>query len=255
MPNEGKISAVIITKNEQRNIGRCLDSLIGVADEVIVVDSGSTDKTQAIAEKYEAKFISHEWEGYSKTKNYANTLAQYNYILSLDADETISPELMQSLLKAKHNLEGAYSFNRLTNYCDKWIWHCGWYPDKKIRLFAKADAEWQGDFVHEDLVLKPGVKVTHLKGDLLHYSIYTVEEHKATIEKYARLGAEKLKHKGKKTSVLKAVFSAITRFIKKFFFQLGFMDGKYGFTVCRLSAYAGYKRHMYLLELYKKEGK
>ena len=253
MPEQGKISAVIITKNEQRNIDRCLDSLIGIADEVIVVDSGSTDKTQAIAEKYEAKFISHEWEGYSKTKNYANSLAQYDYILSLDADEAISPDLMQSILLAKHDLDGAYNFNRLTNYCGKFIWHCGWYPDKKIRLFKKGDAEWQGEYVHEELVLNDGVKLTHLKGDLLHYSVYTLEEHKATIEKYSRLHAQKNFSKGKTTNMAKAYLGAVWNFIKQYFIKAGVLDGKSGFMVCWLSSGAVVKKHKYLMELYAKQ--
>ena len=138
-----QISAVIICLNEERNLGRALNSLNGIVDEVLVLDSGSTDRTRDIALLHGAKFLDIEWEGYASTKNRGNEMASFEHILSLDADEELSPELQQSILKLKSSGEtGAFTCNRLTNYCGKWIRHSGWYPDRKIRLFPKGKAKW-----------------------------------------------------------------------------------------------------------------
>jgi len=188
-----RISAVIITQNESRNIGRCLVSLKDIADEVVVVDSGSTDDTESICREMGATFQHHDWEGYSGQKNYAETLATGEWILSIDADEALSDELRESLLLLKTSKAAAdtvYSFCRLTNYCGTWIKHCGWYPDEKIRLWRKGICEWDG-VVHEELKFHTPVKRQHLNGDLLHYSYYSVEEHAARQVRYATLAAEK----------------------------------------------------------------
>ena len=154
--------AGIITHNEERNIGRCLESLRDVADEVIVVDSGSTDATEAICQQAGARFERHDWEGYSAQKNYANSLASCPWILSIDADEALSPELRQSLLrwKQEETQPALFSFNRLTNYCGHWIHHCGWYPDKVVRVFPAGAARWDG-LVHEKLVTNPSDLPAH----------------------------------------------------------------------------------------------
>ncbi|MBS1689005.1 MAG: glycosyltransferase family 2 protein, partial [Bacteroidetes bacterium] len=134
-----KISVVIITLNEEKNLSRCLTSVAGIADEVVVVDSFSTDNTAAIAEKYGARVVNQAFLGYGAQKNFANDQAANDWILSLDADEALSPELQQSILSVKAKPEyDAYSLSRLTNYCGKWVKHCGWYPDKKLRLFDKT---------------------------------------------------------------------------------------------------------------------
>jgi glycosyltransferase involved in cell wall biosynthesis len=244
------ISAVIITLNEERNIGRCLNSIREIADEIIVVDSFSTDKTGEIVQQKGAHFIQHEWQGYSATKNFANQQATHSFILSLDADEALSAELQQSILAAKkQGLSGIYSFNRLTNYCGKWVKHCGWYPDKKARLFPKEAANWEGDFVHEEIAFKGNNTETFLKGDLHHYSYYTTQEHYDRVEKYAQLGAEKLLDKQKSGSKLKGIFSAISRFISMYCFKLGFLDGTTGYRVCKISAYAAYLKYKKLHEI------
>ena len=231
-----KISAVIITKNEERNIGRCLEGLQEVADEVIVVDTFSEDRTQEICESYGARFITKEWLGYSATKNFANDLAQFPYILSLDADEALSDELRSSILEVKERLEGVYSFNRLAIYCGKPIRRAGWYPDRKIRLFPKEGAKWEGPYVHEELVPNPGQKETWLKGDLLHYTYYTIDEHRERARKYAKLAAEKLKSKGKGTLFLKGVFSPVWRFLQMYFIRLGFLEGWRGYRISMITA-------------------
>ncbi|MEK6565704.1 MAG: glycosyltransferase family 2 protein, partial [Bacteroidota bacterium] len=130
-----RLSVVIITHNEEQNIARCLESIRGVADEIVVVDSFSTDKTRAICQKHGARFIRHKFEGHIEQKNFAMRQAKSPYILSLDADEALSPELRQSILDVKNNwASDGYRINRLTNYCGAWIRHCGWYPDTKLRL-------------------------------------------------------------------------------------------------------------------------
>ncbi|MEM7036437.1 MAG: glycosyltransferase family 2 protein [Bacteroidota bacterium] len=231
-----KISAVIITKNEARNIGRCLESLQGVADEVIVLDGQSTDGTQDICRQFGAQVVDQEWKGYARTKNIGNAMAAHPYVLSLDADEALSAELKAAMLAAKSNLKGVYSFNRLAFYCGKAIRYCGWYPDRKIRLFPKGGAEWQGDFVHEELVPKPDQSQTHLPGDLLHYTYYTVDEHRARARKYADLAAEAIARKKKGGLLFKVLFSPPWRFFQMYILKLGFLDGAAGFRICRITA-------------------
>ena len=238
-----KISAVIITFNEERNIGRCLDSLISIADEIIVVDSFSTDRTKEICEQKNAKVVQTKWLGYAPTKNFGHTLAENNYILSLDADEAISEELKKSILSIKNNLSGAYEMNRLTNYCGSWIKHGGWYPDRKIRLFNKQTTQWKNLVVHEHIEFLKPENIIHLQGDILHYSFNTLDEHKLKIEKYAKLEAQKIQHYSIVKIQFKKLFSPIATFIKMYFLKLGFLDGIAGFHVARLSSYASFKRY------------
>ncbi len=251
-----KLSAVIITFNEEKNIGKCIEATLPVADEIIIVDSFSTDKTVEIARRFpKVTLIQHQWQGYSKTKNFANSQTQNRYILSLDADEFLSEKLQQSILHEKEKgLSGTYSFNRLTNYCGTFVKHCGWYPDEKIRIFPKDKARWEGDFVHETLrITDPALTNKHLPGDLLHYSYYTIDEHRQRIEKYSSLHAEKLKVEGKKPSRLKEYGSPVAKFIKTYFLQAGFLDGTAGWNIARLSAKAVFLKYRKLRNLYRNE--
>lgn len=228
-----KISAVIISLNEEKQIADCIQSLLPVADEIILVDSFSTDNTTTIAAELGAKVLTKEWEGFSATKNWGNAQAQNDYILSIDSDERLSPELQKSLLEAKtKGLSGGYKFNRLNWYIDTWIKHSGWYPDDKVRLFHRKEGQWIGDHVHETLQLKDGVVVHHLYGDLLHYTYFTIERHKSKIERYSTLAAQKNKSKNGAILLVKSMLSPITRFVRMYFFQLGFLDGKRGFQLC-----------------------
>ena len=233
------ISAVIITRNEAHNIARCLISLQLLVDEVIVVDAESTDDTARIAAEHGAKVTVRAWTDYSDQKNFANTLAHGKYILSLDADEAISPELRAALMEAtKDGLTGAYRFARLTNYCGTWVRHGGWYPDAKVRLFPKDKARWQGEHVHEELHLDPSLVVHELPGDLLHYSYPTVASHEQRIERYSDLHARKLYADDKRPGLLKRTFSPVVKFIQGYLLRLGFLDGKAGYSIARLSARA-----------------
>jgi len=233
------ISAVIITRNEAHNIARCLISLQLLVDEVIVVDAESTDDTARIATDHGARVIVRAWTDYSDQKNFANAQARGPYILSMDADEAISAELRAALMDAmKQGLSGAYRFNRLTNYCGTWVRHGGWYPDAKVRLFPKDGTRWQGEHVHEELHLEPGMIVHQLVGDLLHYSYPTVRSHEERIERYSDLHARKLLAAGKRPGWLKRTFSPAVKFFQGYALRLGFLDGKAGYTIARLSARA-----------------
>lgn len=247
-----KISAVIITKNEARNIGRCLDSLKGVADEIVVVDSLSTDETPAICKEHGVTFIQQEWQGYSAQKNFANQQATHDYIYSIDADEAVSDTLRESIREAKRaGLNGVYSHNRLTNYCGKWVRHMGWYPDRKIRLFPKAFTSWEGDFVHEELHFTKPLKEHFLLGDLEHYSYYNAKEHRERADKYSVLTAQKLFAKGKKANFLKPIFSPIGRFISMYFLRLGILDGAAGWNISRISAASNRLKYKELNRLHR----
>lgn len=245
-----KISAVIITLNEERNIERCLLSLQNVADEIIIIDSGSTDKTKEIVEKFNVKFIVQKWLGYGATKNFGHEQASHEYILSIDADEVLSEELKASILKEKNNLTQAYSCNRLTNYCGKWIKHSGWYPDVKVRLFPKSIVKWNNSEVHEELDLSK-VQIKHIKGDLLHYSYYSIIQHVEKSVHYGKLAGKNLYDKGKRVNFMKIVFSPYFRFIKDYFLRLGFLDGAQGFFIAITAAYSIFIKYFYHYQLTK----
>lgn len=231
-----KLSAVIITLNEQRNIGRCLESLAGIADEIVVLDSGSKDDTRKICENYNVRFFTEKWKGYSQQKNTANHLAANNWILSIDADEALSPELKQSILNWKNaGKEEFAKFNRLTSYCGQWIRHCGWYPDPKIRIFDKTKAFWKGE-VHEQLSFDSDINIKYLNGDLLHYSYYSVDEHIAQTNKFSTLAARQLIDENQPVTFLKVLIKPSAKFIRNYFLNLGFLDGFNGYVICRISA-------------------
>ena len=173
-----QLSVVIITLNEEKNIGRCLSSVLSIADDIVVVDSFSTDKTKQICIDKKVRFITHKFEGHIEQKTWALTQAKYNHVLSLDADESLTKELQEELLKIKNNWQhDGYSFNRLTNFCGKWIKHCGWYPDKKLRMWDTSKGAWGGDNPHDKFILEKGATTHHINKDLLHYSFYTVDQH------------------------------------------------------------------------------
>lgn len=240
-----RISVVVITYNEERNIGRCLASVQGIADELLVVDSSSADNTAEIAATFGARVVQQPFEGYARQKNIATGLATHDWILSLDADEELTPALKDSILGVKNNpTYNVYRIPRLTNYCGKWIRHAGWYPDYQIRLYNRTKGAWQELKVHEYWKLHNDAdKMGTLKGDLLHYSFTSREEHLKKIERYSELAAQAAVEKGRSASIFKIIFSPIWHFISEYFFRLGFLDGVHGFTICRLSAYAAFVKY------------
>lgn len=253
-----QISAVIITFNEEENIVSCLESIKEIVDEIVIVDSFSTDKTIELVKKYEkVKCYSQKWLGYSEQKNYANSLTSYNTILSIDADEVLSEKLKESIKEIKGLAEDSfkiYEVSRLTNYCGSWVKHCGWYPDKKIRIFDKRVIKWQGEFVHETLCIPEKTQVIHLKGDLLHYSYKSSTDHIERINKYSSLTAKEAFKKGKTATPLDIWFRPKWRFFRDYIIKAGFLDGYTGYQVCKMSAYITFSKYIKLRE-YSKQGK
>jgi glycosyltransferase involved in cell wall biosynthesis len=246
-----KLSAVIITKNEEKNIGRCIDSLVTVADEIIIVDSFSTDNTEREVNKRGLQLIKQEWLGYSETKNFANAVTTCDFILSIDADEVLSEELINSINQFKKSPAAeAANVNRLTNYCGKWIKHSGWYPEYKTRIFKKDAAYWSGT-IHEELKFSsPPKTIVKLEGDLLHYSYPTVESHLKKMLPYAFLAAKKDFDKGKKYMLLThGILKPFWMFNRKYFLNLGFLDGFYGFVIAVISSFERFLRYIKFIEL------
>jgi glycosyltransferase involved in cell wall biosynthesis len=254
-----KISAAIITFNEEKNIKRCLLSLQGVVDEIVVVDSFSTDKTEEICSKFDVVFIKNKFLGHIEQKNFALYKTKYSYVLSLDADEVLSSELKESILNIKQENQkedssefDSYSFNRLTNYCnERWIKHCGWYPDIKLRLWNKEKGSWGGENPHDMVIMQKGAKTKWIKGDLLHYSYHSVQEHINQLNKFTTIGALESYKKGKKASIGKIIIKTIWKFLRDYIFKGGFLDGFAGFKVCSISAFATFTKYVKLRELYK----
>lgn len=246
------ISAVIITFNEEKNIDACISSISKVANDIVVVDSFSTDKTEELCKKYSAvQFVSQEWLGYAEQKNFGHKIAKHDWIISIDADEILSDELTDSI---QHHLglglKGVYQCKRLTNYCGSWIKHCGWYPDTKTRIFNKNDVKWIG-LIHEEL--EHNEISTLLKGDLLHYSYHSIQQHISQINKYTDFGAQEDFNKGKKVTLLKTIFYPLWKFIRDYIFNMGILDGYHGFIVCAISAQATFLKSIKIRELHKNQ--
>ena len=247
---KSKLSVVIITLNEERNIERAIISVQEVADEIIVLDSFSADRTKEICQKYQVRFTERKWEGYSASKNFANDLTENEYIFSLDADEALSPEMKDHILKLKETgFTGVYRCNRLTNYLGKWIKFSGWYPDSKIRIFPKSKTKWTGAYVHEELEFSEDLKEQTLNGDLYHYSYHSYEDHQQRADKYSILTAQKFHNQGKKVGFLKPYISALGRFISMYFIKFGIFDGGKGFMIAWISAKSNILKYKELIRL------
>ncbi len=249
-----RISAVIITKNEERNIQRCLESLVDVVDEVIIVDSYSTDRTEEICMAFNARFIRHKFTGHIEQKNWAILQAGSPYILSLDADEALSDELRASILKVKENwTHDGYYFNRLTNYCGKWIRHTSWYPSRKLRLWDSRKGSWGGYNPHDRYYLNKGNTRLFLKGDILHYSYYSVSEHLVQMNSFSTILARSYYERGRRVYISSIILHPLWRFIKDFLLTTGFLDGYYGFVVSVNSAHEVFLKYVKLRNIYKDE--
>jgi len=247
-----EISAVIITFNEEKRLEPALKSLVGLVSEIVVVDSFSTDKTVKLAKKYTNKVFQRKWTDYTDQKNYANTRTSFPWILSLDADERISPELHEEILEIKKEEPecNGFSIPRHVFYLGRWIRHSGWYPDRKLRLFRKERARWEGEYVHERLVIEG--KIQKLSGSIHHFTYRNISEHLDRINKFSELGAQKLYAKGKKCRWHHLVFMPFFRFVKSFFWRAGFLDGYPGFIVSVLNGYSIFLRYAKLREIWKK---
>lgn len=245
-----ELSVLIITYNEERNIARCIDSVVGISSDILVVDSYSTDRTKAICIEKGVRFIEHSFEGHIEQKNFAVSQAKKKYILSLDADECLSPVLNKAIVSCINNWQyDSYSFNRLTNYCGSWIKHCGWYPDKKLRLWNASKGSWGGVNPHDQIIMQKNTTTKHINLDLLHYSFYTVEQHLKQIKYFTDISSKAAFKIGKKSSYFKIFYKSTFKFISDYFFKLGFLDGYYGFIVCKNSALAKGLKYLKLKNL------
>lgn len=244
------ISVVIITFNEEKNIGRCLESVKNIADEIVVLDSFSTDKTEEICLRHGARFFQHPFDGHIEQKNRAITYATYPHILSLDADEVLSLELEQSIKAVKENWQAdGYYFNRLTNYCGKWIRHCGWYPDRKLRLWDSRKGKWGGVNPHDKYMLEPNAKQVFLKGDLLHYSYSSIAEHSRRSDNYSNIAAKAGFERGKRSTIFKIWLYPKWRFFRDYIIKLGFLDGFYGYLICKVNASTTFQKYVKIRQM------
>ena len=226
-----KLSAVIITLNEEKNIRRCIESLKPVADEILVVDSLSTDKTKEICQELGVRFVEQKFLGYVEQKNFALRLATYDHVLSLDADEALDGVLQKEIQLIKQDFQcDGYEFNRLTMYNGFWVRHCGWYPDTKLRIVKKAQAHWVGNNPHD--ALEVSGTIAHIKGDLLHYSYDSISAHILQTNKFSTIEAQSLFSRGKRATMLKLVTRPPFQFFKDYILRKGFLDGRYGFIIC-----------------------
>jgi glycosyltransferase involved in cell wall biosynthesis len=249
-----KLSAVIITNNEEEHLEKCLNSLLDVADEIIVVDSFSTDATKTICEKFKVTFVQHAFEGYIEQKNYAISLTKYDHILSLDGDEALSDPLKESIKKTKINwIYDGYYCNRLNNYCGQWIKHSDWHPDKKLRLFKKGSGEWKGINPHDRFTLKTGIKAGKLQGNLLHWIYRDYKEHNQKVEKFSTIAAQAYFELGIKSSILKIIFRPTWAFFKAYFLRLGFLDGLNGYIICVQTFNVTFLKYIKLKQLWNQK--
>ena len=230
-----RITATIITLNEERGIARAIESL-RCCDEILVVDSGSVDRTMERAEKLGARVVESPWRGYSGQKNWAAEQAGHDWILSIDADEALSEALEGEIWNLKKNgpRYDAYTMPRLAQYLGRWILHGGWYPDRKIRLYNRAKAKWIGDFVHESLEVRG--RVGHLASNLLHFTCDSLSEHLKTMDRYTTLAAGELVSRKASLGWSHLIMDPAWTFLKTYFFQAGFLDGIEGLTIAYMAA-------------------
>lgn len=229
------VSATIVTFNETANIERAIRSL-SFADEILVVDSGSTDGTPEIAARLGARVIEEPWRGYAGQKNFAAAQAAHDWILSLDADEEVTPALageIAALMQTQPDVAG-YDFPRLARYLGRWIRHSGWYPDRKIRLYNRHKGRWIGEYVHESVRIE-GV-TRELDGDLLHYTCDSLSQHLRSLDRYTTLAAEELRARGAHVSLRRLAVDPAWTFVRTFVVQQGFRDGLHGFILAWMAA-------------------
>ncbi|WP_022822099.1 glycosyltransferase family 2 protein [Hymenobacter norwichensis] len=233
------LSVVIITFNEEANIARCLEAARPIADELVVVDSFSTDRTAEICRQLGARVVQHAFEGYVEQKNYATAQAQHDYVLQLDADEVLTDELRRSIRAATANWQHAgYTLARLTNYCGSWVRHGGWYPDRKLRLYDRRLGAWQGLLLHERFEVQPSQTVGELAGDAQHYSYNSVEQHVGQLNRFTNIAADELWLRGKRqVTVFHLLLKPWWKFVHGYFFRLGFLDGFAGLCIATISAW------------------
>lgn len=244
-----KITATVITLNEEHNIAAALESL-SWADEIIVVDSQSADRTVEIARAFTDRIFVRSWPGYSAQKNFAAEQAVNDWIFSLDADERVSRELANEIAQLRGGSEpeaAGFEMSRLTFYLGRWIKHSGWRPDYKLRLYDRKRARWRGDYVHE--TLEADGKIERLTGDILHYTIRDASEHHLRMDRYTTLAAEQAYSQGKRASLRSLLVSPTGVFLRSYILKLGFLDGVPGLAIARFAAHYEFLRNLKLWEM------
>jgi glycosyltransferase involved in cell wall biosynthesis len=231
-----KITATIITLDEERNIQRTIESL-RCSDEILIVDSGSVDRTVELAQKLGARVIEAGWPGYAAQKNWAAEQATHDWILSLDADEALSEALEAEIwnLKKKGPQADAYTMPRLAKYLGRWIFHSGWYPDRKIRLYNRSKARWVGSFVHESVQVDG--KIGHLDANILHFTCESLSEHMKTLERYTTLAAQELAASKAPIGRWQMLFDPPWTFFRTYFLKMGFLDGLEGLIIAYMASF------------------
>ncbi len=241
-----KISICIICKNEESKISSCLAS-VNWADEIIVVDSGSTDRTIEVAKQFTDKvYIEDDWQGFGIQRRRAEEYASNDWIFAIDCDEIVTEKLKNEILRniAQANESDVFYVNRLTNFCGEFIYHSGWYPDRIARIYNKNKFSYNKSLVHEALDCK-GCKKTRLKGDLLHYQYDDLFQYINKRNRYASLSADDKQRKGKKGGMFKATYSAIFAFIRHYFLRLGFLDGRLGFAIAMIQMQYTFNKYLF----------
>jgi glycosyltransferase involved in cell wall biosynthesis len=247
-----RISAAIITYNEERNIARVIESL-RCCDEILVLDSGSNDRTVEIATKLGARVVEASWHGYAAQKNIAAQLTANDWVLALDADESLSEALEAEIWQIKKSgpqFDG-YTMPRLAQYLGRWILHGGWYPDRKVRLFDRRKAKWVGEYVHESVHVEG--KVGHLESNILHFTCSSLSEHLKSMDRYTTLAAEGLVARGAKITLGKILFDPPWTFFRSYVLQRGFFDGLEGLAIAYMAAFYNFVK--YIKASYMKPGR
>jgi len=250
-----KVSAAIITFNEAHRLARGLESLIGVVDEVIVVDSHSTDGTQELAKTYAEKLnlnlIERPFEGHIEQKNFAISQCAHDYILSIDGDEALNKEMREEILKFKQSSSrpDGVMFRRLTNYNGFWVRHCGWYPDWKLRLFHKDKAKWTGKNPHDIISMEQASNIQRYNGEILHYSYTSVSDHIRQTNKFTTIAAKAAFDSGKRSGPIAPFFRGVLKFVRDYFIKRGFLDGRYGLIICVINSLYVFLKYTKIHEL------
>lgn len=246
-----KISAAIICKNEEKHIENALRS-VAWADEVIVVDSGSTDATLEIAERLGARILMRDWTGFAAQKQFAVDNAAYDWIFSLDSDEVVSDALVKEIETVKTNTSPAdgYRISRLSYYMGHPIKHSGWYPDEQLRLFDRRKGRWKQVIIHESVEMASESRVETLDSDILHYSVENVAHHHRMIgERYAPLAAEQMFARGRRTTPFKTKIAGPSAFLRSYILKAGFLDGFPGYCIAKFAAHHAFLKHLLLYEM------
>ena len=252
-----QISAVIIAFNEEEKIADAVRS-VEWADEILVIDAESTDRTAEIAEQCGATVIVQKWLGFSAQKQFAADRARHEWIFSLDADERVSPELKNEILRLKEfssdKIADGYRISRLSFYMNRPIRHSGWYPDWQLRFYNRTKGSWKKVLIHESVKMQSGARTEKIPADILHYSVENAAHHHRMIgERYAPLAAEQMMNGGRRTTPLKIMTAGFSAFFQTYFLKAGFLDGLAGFCIARFAAHHAFLKHLLLWERQNKK--